>query len=213
MNLPNIAKGMAFAVLLAGSAAASAATVTFSNFQDGNNDPALFDISANVISGNTLTVGLNNFTADGSSIVTQAANDTLAFTITAPAGYWITSVSYTEEGDGETTNGIATASGALVADGIPANFLTQVFGPQTSSAWSITPTPIAIDNKTEIAVSINNNLFAIALGGGETATISKTFAELEVGLTAIPLPPAILMLGSALVGLGTVGMRRRQTAA
>jgi len=207
--------GATGAVLYAVATLATAATVTFSNFVD-DGSPTLFDpgdsSGSNIdIDGNKLTLtpgnGLNNFEADGSSVATQAANDTLTFIVTAPTNYFITSVSYTEQGSGTTGEGVAIATGSMVADGTPRNFLTQVFGENTASGWSITPSDIPIANKQQIAVSISNNLFAISLGGG--AFIEKTMAELEVGIQVIPVPPAFGMLGAALVGLATIGMRRR----
>jgi len=205
MRANKLIAGAAGVLLYAAAGAAGAATVTFSNFND-DGSPALFDISQNVISGNTIELGRNNFEADGASIATQQANDTMTFTITADPGQVITSVSYVENGNGATGEGVAIATGSLVADGQPANFLTQIFAPNTpEQGWTIGPLTIDIDNKQQISVSVTNSLFALSLGG--PARIEKSFSELTV--TTVPLPPAFGMLGAALVGLATVGMRRR----
>jgi hypothetical protein len=137
------------------------------------------------------------------------ATDTLFMTITAPAGYLINLITYTETGTGTTdASGFATATGSMVVDGTPINFLTQMFGPSTSSGWSILPTPTPIANKSSIDMSISNSLVAFLFVPG-TATIEKTGAVITVGLTAIPIPPAIWMMGAAIAALLTGGRRRR----
>ena len=191
---------------LAATSAAQAATVTFSNFADGNNAALYFDIATTSQTGNTLTLGLNNFTANGLNV---SALDTLSFLVTAPTGFQITRISYSENGTGQTTNGVALATGSMTADGTPKNFLTQMFTPNTgASNWSISGS-IDIANKDSIAVSIVNSLFAVTFGGiNDIATVSKTGATIEVEVAPVPLPPAMWMLGSALVGLATVGRRK-----
>jgi len=202
---------IAGAALLAGSSfAANAATVTFSNFADGNNASSFFDIGTTTVSGNDISIGINNFKADGTSQLTLSALDTFSFLITAPTGFKITKVSYTESGTGATTNGVALATGSITADGTPKNFLTQLFLPNTSlSNWSISGS-VDIANKDSVAVSIVNSLFATTFGGiGDIANVAKTAASISVEVAPIPVPPAVWMLGSALVGLATVGRRKR----
>jgi len=197
-------------LLLLASSMTSAASVTLSNVMDGNGSPMFFDPSGITQSGTfdeIITIGLDNFTADSDGSLTSAV-DTLSMTITAPAGFTITSVSYTESGTGKTTLGVASASGSMVADGIPVNFLSQQFPTHADSGWSITPTPLLIDSKESISLNITNSLFAFAFDPTQTARVSKTAASLVVGLTAIPIPPAIWMMGAAIAALVTVGRRR-----
>ena len=188
--------------------AAQAATVTFSNILDGNGIPLLFDPSTTIpdpSDGNTLIIGLLDFTANGETI---SAVDTLSLMISAPAGYFITSLSYTEEGIGNAVTGIAVATGSIVVNNFPVNFPTQVFSPGASGGWSISPTlPDSIfNNETSVMVSITNSLFA---HGATADEIAKTFASLTVGLTPVPVPSSIFLLGGGLFAiLGT--MRRRR---
>jgi len=188
--------------------AAQAATVTFSTILDGNGIPALFDPSTTIpdpSDGNTLIIGLLDFTANGETI---SAVDTLSLMISAPAGYFITSLSYTEEGIGNAVTGIAVATGSIVVNNFPVNFPTQVFSPGASGGWSISPTlPDSIfNNETSVMVSITNSLFA---HGATADEIAKTFASLTVGLTPVPVPSSIFLLGGGLFAiLGT--MRRRR---
>ncbi|MGR9091919.1 MAG: hypothetical protein ACU85U_15210 [Gammaproteobacteria bacterium] len=69
-----------------------------------------------------------------------------------------------------------------------------------------------IDNKNSIDINVTNSLFAFALAGGARATIEKTGASLVVGLAAIPIPPAIWMMGAAITALVTVGRRGGQAS-
>ncbi len=204
----NLLPALLCSTAMAMASTAQAATVSFTNLADGNGAALYFDVGTTSASGNTLNIGLSNFTANGQSQLSLSALDTLSFLVTAPTGFHITSISYTESGTGATTNGFALATGSLTADGIPKNFLTQMFTPNTgASSWSISGS-IDIANKDAIAVSIVNSLFAVAFTSLDTAFISKTGASISVEIAPVPLPPAVWMLGSALVGLATVGRRK-----
>ena len=205
----NLLPALLCTAAMAMASTAQAATVSFTNLADGNGAALYFDVGTTSASGNTLNIGLSNFTANGQSQLSLSALDTLSFLVTAPTGFHITSISYTESGTGATTNGFALATGSLTADGIPKNFLTQMFTPNTgASSWSISGS-IDIANKDAIAVSIVNSLFAVAFNPlADIASISKTGASISVEIAPVPLPPAVWMLGSALVGLATVGRRK-----
>lgn len=206
--MKTISKTLGAVALAAITFGANAATVTFSNLADGNGAPSFFDIGTTTISGNQITIGINNFKADGASQVTVSALDTFSFTVTAPTGFKITKITYTESGKGETTNGFAAATGSITADGTPKNFLTQLFIPNTSeSDWSITGS-VNIADKDSIAVSIVNSLFAAAFLPTDLAYVEKTGASISVDIAPVPVPPAVWMLGSAIVGLATVGRRK-----
>lgn len=195
---------------------AATTMVTLTNVMDGNGSSKFFDPSATSQSGTlgeTIDIGLGTgsdaFLANGASIV-NFATDTLFMTVTAPTGYTITSIEYSETGTGTVDDGFAAATGSMVVDGTPVNFLTQIFGSGVgTSGWSILPAPVAIANKESIDFSVTNSLVAFLFGTG-SATIEKTGAQLTVGLTAIPIPPAIWMMGAAVAALISVG--RRQSA-
>lgn len=215
--LKGIGKAVAVLLLTAGFATANAASVTISNLADGNDASSLFNIAgvtqSDVGGDVVIDLGLESFIADGTSGATQSAVDSMFMTLTAPTGFRITSISYSETGQAQTENGVAMASGSIIADGIPSNFATQVFAPNSTPAeWTITVLPIAIDNKESIDVNVTNSLFAFSLAPGEIAQVEKTAATLTVGLTAVPIPPAIWMMGAAITALVTVGRRGGQAA-
>jgi len=195
-------------ILLFAVTGVQAASVTFSNIVDGDGLPQFFDVGETSASGNMLTIGLNNFKADGAT-GPNSALDTLSFTVTAPVGYWITKVTYAEGGDGQTTDGMAIASGSITADGTPKNFNTQFFGPNSNGGWSTTGW-VDIDDATEIQVSIFNSLFAAIFEDGETAWVKKTLASVEVEIAPVPIPSTLLLLGGGLAGLFC--LRRRVVA-
>ena len=63
-------------------------------------------------------------------------------------------------------------------------------------------------NDTSVVMTIENRLTATTLNLGEQAFIEKKFAG--VGITVVPVPAAVWLLGSALGGLGF--MRRRKAS-
>lgn len=187
-----------------------AAVATFSNILDGNGDPSLFDTTttgADPTDGNILNIGLNDFRAYSGRI---SALDTLSFMITAPEGYFIDGLDYTESGRGLTaSDGVAIATGSIVVNNVPVNFVNQVFVANSSSGWSISPIlPASIFNNqpSEVAVSIVNSLFAV--GNVDDTWIEKDSAALTVNLAPVPVPSSLFLLGSGLFAI-TFRMRRK----
>ena len=184
-----------------------AATVTFSDITATDGDDAVgFDVSATAVSGgdpNTLDLGVDPFSI--SAATTAIMSDTLRVTVTAPVGYVITGLSYSEAGSWDATSGFAAATVQLLANGDGPS-PGGVAGFATTGAWG----PIGQDvdlgaGVSEVMVSINNDLFA---AGG--ASISKSAGSLTATVSAIPLPPAVWMMGAAIAALVSVG--RRQSA-
>jgi hypothetical protein len=65
--------------------------------------------------------------------------------------------------------------------------------------------------KETIDISIVNSLVAATFGlGGDIARTEKTEAILTVELTAVPLPPAVWLMGMAIASLVSVGRREAQ---
>jgi hypothetical protein len=182
-----------------------AQSVTFSDISDGDSDNSLgFDVSSTVAVDNTLNIGIGEFTADGAQ-GDYSALDTLSFKVTAPAGWVIDKVTYSEGGTAETTNGVAVATGSITAGGVPKNFATIVIGTDSATSWTTSGWVDVVD-AAEIEVSIVNSLFASTFGGlDDVATISKDLASVEVSL--VPVPAAVWLLFSGLICF--IGLRRK----
>jgi hypothetical protein len=203
---------LAAVLLMFSVTGAQADYVTFSNIVDGDGVPLNFDAAATaagaVGTSNTLDLITSSFTADGNTPFLSAL-DTLSFTVTAPAGYWITNVSYSETVFGDTTQGVAVATGSITADGTPKNLPLWILVPGSGFNGTTISSGIAIDKKTEVAVSIVNSLFATTFGGpNDIAYITKEIASVDVEIAQIPIPSALLLLSSGLVCL--IGLRRNR---
>ena len=188
-----------------------AAGVVVSGLNDSDGDPLKLFTGSVTQSGamdTVITIGLADFMAVDSSATGSSALDTLFMTLTAPAGFFIDSVSFSEGGFNNVSAGVAGATGSIVVDGAAHDLGSHFHGPTGSLdvPWTVGPLVIGVADKDWIDVSIVNSLFAFASSG--TATSAKDSAELTIGLSAIPIPAAIWMMGAALVALVTVKRRR-----
>lgn len=204
-------------VLLAGLTVAgqsSAATATFSGFTDAN--PGLFDIATTLPDGgdpNLLNIGLSAFSAGGAII---SALDTLNLVITAPAGYRITKITYSESGSASAPGAtdVAVATGSVTSNAVSLGLATVLFTPGSFGPWSLgTFFDYSGDVVTAATVSITNSLFASGTLVGGTASITKTAASLDVDLALIPIPASVLLFGSALMGLAVIRRDRKASTA
>lgn len=194
--------------MLAGQA--SADVVTFSDINDSNNasgtEPREFwDIATTAPTGDkTLGIGVLDFFADGGTIF---AFDTLSVTITADPGYVITKITYMESGN-RTVNagGTAIYTGSATANGLANPLGQNIFPAGSNGFWSA-----GAEFDYQIADAISSVFFDVTnvlIATGD-AVISKGAASITVETAPVPLPPALWMLGSALVGLFAV---RRKNA-
>ncbi|MGE0482760.1 MAG: hypothetical protein AB7Q81_01325 [Gammaproteobacteria bacterium] len=188
-----------------------AATVVFSGASSGNGVSLLFDPAASVQVGDTLQVGLDAFTASSTNGIPALPVDNFSVTITALPGFLITSLDYSEIYNytvaaggvaGITLTGVLDGSTPLNPSGA---FFTGGSGNNVGISLDTFNFGAGV---TAVNFSISNTLIAFSPGAG-TTTISKSAATLMIGTTPIPLPPAVGLLGAALVGLVTVGARRR----
>lgn len=199
----------ALAVAATINVGAQAATVTFSNMNSGNGLPSLFDAGASIVNGDSLEVGLNGFAATTSLANSIAvAVDSFAVTITALPGFYISSLDYAEIYDyANAAGGIAGITLTGVANGDAMLPIAAFFSGGSGSNVGIAISQILFPAGTsEVSFNLSNTLFAFAPAG--VSSIGKTSATLDIGTTPIPLPPAIGLLGAALIGLATVRPRR-----
>jgi hypothetical protein len=194
---------------VAGSFNAHAATVTFSDMASGNGSPVLFDVDGSIVSGDELNIGLNAFTAVSAPGAPVALVDSFTVTITAAPGRYISTLDYQEIYNYSAPNGVTAITLSVIANGNPSLPAAAAFTGSTGDNVVIAiPTIVFGPCVESVTLSISNSLFAFGLG--QTASIGKDMALLSV--TTVPLPPAIGLLGAALIGLATVSSRRNRTA-
>ncbi|MEX2481572.1 MAG: hypothetical protein WD928_12015 [Gammaproteobacteria bacterium] len=206
------------AIVAAGSFTAQAATAApvFSDLaigSTGSGQPPLFDASLTDL-GNPVDLGGSVYslaiglTANGTSSGGPALlADSFALKITAPAGFYISFVDY-----GETYSYSAAAAAGItmtaVANGqtaAPAYFIAG--GGAGNNVDISLVNPFVFTTTDTVMMNVSNTIFAV----GDSSMI-KDSATLLVGLTPVPLPPALGLLGAALIGLATVSSRRNRNA-
>lgn len=196
-----VASVCAGALMLLGVTGAQAATVTFSDFSS----TGVFGAATQV--GDSLDIDVSGFVADSSSPFTSVVFDALSFTVTAAPGRVIKTIAYSELVQGTTgVGGFAGATGNIVIGGTAYSLGFTFAPPGASISANLAISPIDVGGVGSITVQIFNSLFA----AGGPATIEKTSALFEV--TTVPVPAAVWMFGSAMIGLVAIA-RRKQTRA
>jgi hypothetical protein len=122
------------------------------------------------------TLVAKEFKASALPFSHRAAMDTISFTIKAPTGYFISKVTYTQQGTGLTGRTSVEAGGATwVVAGVAGNL--GVFSNDPSLSGTVDLTPLRL---TSVPVSITVSLFA------STGSVAVTGAGVHVEL--LPLP-------------------------
>jgi len=119
-----------------------------------------------------------NFKASTASFFDRTVSDTISFNITAPTGYYVAKLTYTQTGSGSVVRtGVVSGTAAWVVAGRPTrigNFSTNANLSQTLDLTS--------RKLTSVAVSITDTLFAYATPSLGSATLSLTGASVLVQL-------------------------------
>ena len=224
--LTQVAKGLAVASALTFASYAQAVMVDVTDAFDTN--IAGFGTDVSVVDNNdgTNTLGLDvsefGIIADaGSALPVGSMVDTLTFTIVAPEGYAITGISYTEGVTAEISGvGFGIGSGTFQFEDefgtVGGGLGTQIFDASVIPGTVLSlGSPTITENSVgdplfvqTIEVTIFNSLSAFASTG--TVSLDKVMPEVTVTLTAVPLPPAVWLFGSALLGLVTVARRKKR---
>ena len=185
--------------------------------------------------GNSLILFPDNFRAEslnGAGAI--SASDAINITVQAiTPGFEITSVALAESGD-YLTNGTGASVSASMR--IEATSLTSFCGfPITcndstitdlagtfgdtggvTTNWSGSATVDLGDtagwgSDTQLNVNLQNNLIATTLANGETAWIQKKLGGVGLVVNPIPVPAAIWLFGSGLLGLAATARRKRNS--
>jgi hypothetical protein len=178
-------------VMLGAAASAQAQTVTFSRIDDAVAsrwvDPAT--TRADTSNRNKLIVGFNQgldsttlkyreFRASTAAFNYTAAMDTISVRLTAPSGYYIAKVTYSQRGSGSKT-GTGRAQGAaswIVAD-VSASLGTFSTNPTLTQTMDISARKLTV-----LPVSITNSLNVFSTSSLGSATVSITGADITVTL-------------------------------
>lgn len=187
----------AVAVIVLGAASiAEGQVVTFSSINDAV--PGRFFDSARSapasLNANKLTIGLNTgfdsatmkwrqFRASTAIYSYTTALDTISFTVKAPAGWYISKITYTQRGTGSVLRtGKAAGAASWVVAGRAASLGTFGINPTLSRTMDLTSRKLTV-----VPVSITNSLFAFATPRLGSATVGLTSADVLVQVA--PLIP------------------------
>ena len=184
------------AAALGGASAAHGQSVTFSDINDAV--PGRFFDGAtsapDVSNPNRLRIGLNtgvefetfklaDFKASSEAFSHTAAMDTIGFRVTAPAGFYISKISYSQQGGGTVVRtGRAAGMTNWVVDEVAADLGQFATDPSLSGTFDLTDLFL-----TSVPVSITNSLFAFSTPALGSAEVALTSAEVLVEL--LPCPP------------------------
>lgn len=123
-----------------------------------------------------MTFRATDFRASTAAFSNPAAMDTIRFTITAPTGYYIETVTYSQQGSGSTGGTGRAAGGASWVVGNHPESLKQF-----STDPNLTRTlDLTAERLTSVPVSITNSLFVFSTPQLGSASVGITFADVIV---------------------------------
>ena len=226
MKTLRVALGLSIALL--GSAAYAAnLTGTYVSYTFDESALGMFGTAALSASGDSLVFSPNAFLAATSG--SGSAVETIHVTVTANAGYQLTSFGLSETGgyslSGDGAVDVTGQFGALDVEGTTGNYLSATIeaspgsftAPSGSWAAQAAITLPAtgwggIDGKvSSVSLKISNQLFAFA--GSGSASIYKDFIGISTFTAAVSPVPEAQTYAMMLVGLGLVGFMVRRTQA
>ena len=188
------------ALAVAGFAApASAQNATFTDIRDAV-PLRFFSAAQTVTEPDRLVIGFeagaNSFRASAevdNLVGTRLAADTLTFTVNAPPGYYVASISCHLSGKGAvSTPGDARAAANWVVNGQPVNVGSAggVQFPPGGASWSLSQTTEFTNTKpTVVPVSLTTQLFAFAAPTGASAEVELTNATIVVNVAPVAASP------------------------
>jgi len=186
-------------LIFTAAAAANAQVVTFSDVNDavpGN----FFDAATSApdpANANRLIIGLHtgidwntwkytDFRASTAAFSHMSAVDTISFRITAPDGFYVSKVTYSQKGSGSVVRtGRAAGGGSWVVSDFASDLGTFTTGTTPTFSRELDLTGL---NLTFVPVSITQSLFAFSTPTLGSASVSIFFAAVDVEL--LPLEPA-----------------------
>lgn len=219
---------LAFTLLLSGYVSAATVTRSGTDVDFIFDDSSLFGDAFTV--GNSLIFQPTSFFAEslnGAGVV--SANETLIIEVVATTpGYQVTSLAMVEQGDyiQSGTDASVTAGGNLLVTSkttncgffacIDSNIFNVLSFSDTGGTlveWSgSTSVDLADtagwDSDTRLQVSFQNDLSATTLNPGEHALIQKKLGAIGLIVNPVPVPAAVWLFASGLLGLAITARRR-----
>jgi len=191
MRLSRSAAHICIAMVIVASASARAAAqeVTFSDLRDAVAGK-FFDAASsqpNPINPNQLTIGLstgfdfqtftfNDFRASTLPFSNKSAADTISFVVTAPTGYYVSSISYNQQGVASPfRTSVQIGTTLIVVAGFPARLGVSA-NPNLTSTLDLTELKLQ-----SVPVSLTVSLFAAGTG-----SIAVTAADISVEVAPLP---------------------------
>ena len=180
-DLPALEEPPTLAVAV--EAVASGPVVTFDSFSDSV-PGRFFDAAGAQVSAadpNTLQLGLQNFTASTKYPFPRVAMDTASLVITAPPGYYIARVTYTQRGSGEVGRAAAAMGGSQwTVAGASYPLKTFATNPTVSDTVDLTGqglTRVPVTVTTTLTVFETLGLAAVRLSAAEITAELLPFAD------------------------------------
>lgn len=184
-------------IVLGAASTAHAQVATFSEISDAVpgrffNPAATHEDPSNP---NRLVIGLHSgidwrvwkytdFRASSAAFSYTTAMDTLDVVIEAPSGYYISSVTYSQQGTGFVSRvGFTGGAGTLTVNGRSTSLGVFATNPNLATRT----VNLTDQNLTKVTVSVAVNLSAFATPSLGTAIVSLTGADIVVGLAPLPL--------------------------
>jgi hypothetical protein len=176
-------------VVCATATAAQAQSVTFADINDAV-PSRFFDAAASSVDPadpNKLVIGFNSgfdsatwkateFRASTASFSHASAMDTISFNVAAPAGFYISKITYAQRGTGSVVRtGKASGGAQWVVAGLAAPLGMFGTNPTLSATADLTGL-----NATSVPVSITTGLFVFATPSLGSASVEVTSADVVV---------------------------------
>jgi len=210
---------------IANSAIVHAGSGNTVDFYYDDADQGTLDYGTLQITGDTIfatpSFGVSAANGEGTNIFQNIGS----IFVVAKDGYSFSSIDIVESGTYQTTgNGTVDLTGSLQIIDSDAPLLTNAtdfLGVSDLSlsglnSWQASLnydlTTAMWDNTNSIQLTLTNTLFATSPDGGSTAIINQTLTGSSMGMSinTIPVPAAVWLFGSGLIGLAGVARRRNQ---
>lgn len=224
----------ALALLAGGTAHAAMVTIsapTYANTLPGEGFGPVTNVTGpgDPVNTTVLEIEVSDFELEASNETGtfKSMFDTVSFELTAPAGYYITRVSYSEglwttASTGEAGGGLTYATGSLSVGGTASTLGVHMWTAPINVQFDMGSAINLAGQPTSVTVSVTNQITAVAFGDGE-AWIAKGYVDddnnpstdpveatprMLVEVAQIPLPASAWLLFTALAGVSVFSRRR-----